>query len=108
MMQTGSDTDEGCAVAVGDRRGWALEAMVVIDEMLVSTLSVARLTLLTVLLAPSVVHVVPEGCAGTRIPVIVVAILPFVVDGYWAMQEQPAIFWSASDLLKFMALSCPE
>lgn len=80
--------------------------MVLIDEMLVFTLSVALLTLPVVLLALSVVHVVPEGCADMRVPVIVVAILPFVVDGYWAIQEQPAIFSPAGDLLNFMTLSC--
>ena len=81
--------------------------MVVIGEILVLTLSVALLTLLVVLLTLAVVHVVPEGCADMRVPVIVVAMLPFVVNGYWAIQEQPAVFWSTGDLLKFMTLSCP-
>ena len=42
----------------------------------------ALLTLPVVLLVLSVVHIVPKGCVDIRVPVIVVAILPFIVDGY--------------------------
>lgn len=48
--------------------------MVLVDEMLVFTLSVAVLTL-------SVAHVAPEGFADMIVPVIVVAIFSSVVDG---------------------------
>jgi hypothetical protein len=78
----------------------------VADEVLVFTPSVVLATLSValpvVLLTLPVVHVVAEGCADMRVPVMVVGISSLEVDE--SLQGQSAIFCPVGDLLNFVML----
>lgn len=73
-----------------------------VDEMLGFTLSVVLLTLSVALLTRPVVHVVAEGCADMRVPVMVVGISSLEVDE--SLQGQSAVFCPVGNLLNFVML----
>lgn len=87
---------------VDEMLGFTVSVVLLTLSLALLTASVVLLTLPVALLTLPVVHVLAEGCADMRVPVMVVGISSPEVDE--SLQGQSAIFSPVGDLLNFVML----